>query len=248
MDNNSGLVIGRDEHVWTFTINRAHRRNALDNQTIGAMMEGLAAAESDPKVTGIVIAGGGDVAFCAGSDLKAVAEMTQAEQLNHAALGQKLMAAIEASPCITIAAVNGYALGGGFELALACDLIVAGDTAQFGLPELRSGMIPAWGGTFRLSRAIGLARARAILLGGKVLSADAALDAGVVVETVPASRTVAAAQARASELASYAPRNTIKLAKHLLTAGTRMDSSSASMMEHLAETVQSYSDSYGVRK
>lgn len=248
MTETSDLHVKKDEDVWVVTINRPRRRNALDDPTIESLLITLAEAEQDRSVAGLVITGADDVAFCSGSDIKAVAEMTRAQAVNHTAHGQALMNAIEASPCLTVAGVNGYALGGGFELALACDLIVAGDSAQFGLPELRNGMVPAWGGTFRLTRAVGLARARNIVLGGETLDARAALAAGLAIEVIKPDETLTRARQRVTELASYAGRDEISLIKSMLKSGVGATSEQGTMVELLAETTLSYAERYGTRR
>lgn len=239
------VILEKSERVWTVTINRPQRRNALDDGALFALLAALEDAANDEDVLGIVIAGRGGLAFCAGSDLKALAEMTLPQQARHTALGQRLMQAIEQSRCLVVAAVDGYALGGGFELALACDLIVAGTTASFGLPEVNKGMIPAWGGTFRLTRAIGLARARAVLLGGETLDASAAHSAGLVLEVVTAGGATDAAVSRLERLAAQSSPEVVGHAKQLLLSGSNASAADSTRMEWLVETLLSHSQGYG---
>jgi len=156
------------------------------------------------------------------------------------------MRSIEEHPCLVVAAIEGYALGGGLELALACDLRVAGEGAQFGLPEVTKGMLPSWGGTFRLTRAIGLARAQAVLLGGVRLTAAEALAAGLIMRVVEEGGAARVATDLAASLASGSTRDTYARAKALLLAGVHADSALGSTLELLAESIQSQADTYGV--
>jgi enoyl-CoA hydratase len=236
----------QDGTVWVATIARPERRNALDNETIDALDAMLREAATSSEVRALVLTGSGTAAFCAGSDLKAVREMTADQCIEHTARGQALMRSIEEHPCLVVAAIEGYALGGGLELALACDLRVAGEGAQFGLPEVTKGMLPGWGGTFRLTRAIGLARAQAVLLGGVRLTAAEALAAGLIMKVVEEGGAARVATDLAASLASGSTRDTYARAKALLLAGVHADSALGSTLELLAESIQSHADTYGV--
>ncbi len=238
------LRVRRDGSVWTLTIDRAERRNALDDATIDAMRTVLDEAECSPAVRSIVICGAGTVAFCAGSDLKAAREMDRAGRIAHTARGQRLVQQIEQHPCLILAAIEGYALGGGFELALACDLRVVGEGAEFGLPEVTKGMLPGWGGTYRLTQAIGLARAQSILLGGQRLTAEQANAAGLVTKVVPTGEAITQAVSLAAELAVSSDRETYARAKSLLRAGVYANGDTGRLMELLGETAQAGGEHY----
>ncbi len=229
------------------TIDRPRRRNALDEATIAALRAALRDAADDPARKAVVLTGEGTQSFCAGSDLKAAAEMTQAEQIAHTAHGQLLMEELEDHPCLVVAAVEGWCLGGGFELALACDVRVAGAGTTFGLPEVTLGMIPGWGGTYRLSRVAGLGLAKAVALGGLRLDADAAVRAGIAIRAVPEGEAYEAAIALATEATEKATREGFARAKTLLTLGARVDNRTGRQLELLTETILTGSAGYGSR-
>ena len=159
-------------------IDRPERRNALDGATIARLRGELADAADDPSMRAIVVSGGGDAAFCAGQDVKELAALDRAGRLAAHAAGQALMDELEAHPCLVVAAIEGFCLGGGLELALACDARIAGDGATFGLPEVGRDLLPTWGGHHRLSRVVGLGRAKEIVLLGRRLDAAEALACG----------------------------------------------------------------------
>jgi len=244
----SSLELSTDAHqgtIWVATINRPERRNALDNATIDALVTALREAAGNEQVRAVVITGAGTTAFCAGSDLKAARDMTAVERVDHTARAQTLMRLIESHPCLIVAAIEGYALGGGFELALACDLRVAGSGAQFGLPEVAKGMIPTWGGTFRLTQALGLARAQSILLGGARMNADEALAAGLVLAVAREGEAAMQSIARLADLTAESTRDNHARAKALLRAGIHADSATASTLELMAETLIAQGEAYG---
>ena len=239
------LRVERDGGVVALTIAREARRNALDDATLVALRAALEAAARD-GVAAVVLAGAGTKAFSAGSDLKELAAQTHAERLAHTALGQRLADQIEELPCAVIAAIEGYCLGGGLELALACDLRIAGAGAQLGLPEVQASALPSWGGTHRLPRLVGMARAKQVALFGRRLSAEEALDWGLVAEVLPSGQ----ARARALEIgASLAEvdRRTFARAKALLAAGQAAPGRIGNQLEYLADDAQLASDAFDAR-
>ncbi|WP_423185022.1 enoyl-CoA hydratase/isomerase family protein [Arthrobacter sp. NyZ413] len=248
MAGNDAVSVTRNSKVWTVTISRPERRNALDDHTIDSLMGTIKEAEAGGDVAGLIITGAGDRAFCAGSDLKALAGLNRSEAARHTRMGQLLMDAIETSSLITVAAVEGFALGGGFELALACDLIVAGSSATFGLPELSKGMVPAWGGTYRLSRAIGLNPARAVILGGRRLDAGTAHALGLVTAIAEDGSTVSVARDLLSVVLQHVEPSVIGIVKQMLLSGAVADGASASLAERLTETMLSFASDYGVER
>ena len=149
----------------------------------GTFSASSAAIASWPRCA--VITGAGDKAFVAGADIAAMSSMTESEALSFARLGQATFAAIEALPFPVIAAVNGFALGGGCELALACDFIYASDKAKLGQPEVKLGILPGFGGTQRLARRVGLGMARGLIYSGRMLGSEEALRIGLVNAVVP---------------------------------------------------------------
>lgn len=168
---------GRIVHL---TIDRPQALNALNHQVLAMLADHLAAVREDPSVGVVVISGSGDRAFCAGADLSELTGLDVAGA--HALLqrGQRVMSMIEELPVPVIAAVDGYALGGGFELALSCPIILASDRSRFGLPESKLGLVPGYGGTQRLRRAIGRAPAVAMMLTGQPMDADRAWHWGLL--------------------------------------------------------------------
>ena len=166
-------------------INRPKALNALNETVLGELLELLEFTVYPSAARALVISGAGDKAFVAGADIAAMGEMTVSESLHFARLGQELTKALEAAPFVTIAEVQGYALGGGCELAMACDIIVASDKAIFGQPEVDLGLIPGFGGTQRLAQRVGMPIAMDILLAGRKLSGQEAMDAGLVARVVP---------------------------------------------------------------
>jgi enoyl-CoA hydratase len=185
------------------TIDRPEARNALNFALLAQLAEVLETLDRDGEVRAVVLCGAGERAFAAGADIVELAEQTP-ERL--AAEGHfEAWDRIAAIGLPVIAAVRGYALGGGCELAMSCDLIVAGDDAQFGQPEIRIGVMPGAGGTQRLTRAIGQARAMELILTGRMLPAEEALAAGLVSRVVPAGDTLASAIELADTIAGMPP-------------------------------------------
>lgn len=185
------------------TLNRPEARNALSFALMEALGAVLDTLDADPACRAIVITGAGDRAFAAGADLRDLAAQTPASWAARDALVGWDRVGQLATPAI--AAVRGFALGGGCELAMACDLIVAGDDAQFGQPELSVGVIPGAGGTQRLTRAIGKAKAMDLILTGRRIDAAEAERGGLVARVVPAAETVETALAVASAIAAQPP-------------------------------------------
>jgi enoyl-CoA hydratase len=185
------------------TIDRPDARNALTFALLAELADTLETLDRDGDVRAIVLTGAGERAFAAGADIVELAEQTP-ERL--AAEGHfEAWDRISAIGLPVIAAVRGYALGGGCELAMSCDLIVAGDDAQFGQPEIRIGVMPGAGGTQRLTRAIGQARAMEMILTGRMLPAEEALAAGLVSRVVPAGDTLDSAVELADSIAGMPP-------------------------------------------
>ena len=166
-------------------VNRPEVRNALDLATVREMSVAIDALSADDSVGAIVITGAGDTVFVSGADINAIKARTRDDGL--AAINSSLFAAIDKCPKVTIAAVNGLALGGGCELALSCDLRIAAAHAKFGQPEVGLGIIPGAGATQRLPRIVGLGRAKHLILTGDAIDAQRALDWGLVSAVVPAA-------------------------------------------------------------
>lgn len=170
-------VLGK---VGILQINRPEVLNALDSALFEQMLKLLLEVSHDEKISVIILTGAADKAFIAGADIAAMKKMKQRQIVAFCSLGHKVVAALQAGPFITIAAVNGYALGGGLEMAMACDLIYARSGAILGLPEVTLGLIPGFGGSRLLTNAIGERKAKELLLTGKMISAEEALAIGLI--------------------------------------------------------------------
>jgi len=172
-------------NIATIIIDRENSLNALNSDVIMELNQSFISCMKDTKVGVIILTGHGDKAFIAGADIKSMSLMKSSDALNFSRLGQELTCNIEESPKPVIAAVNGYALGGGCEVSLACHIRIASDNAKFSQPEVHLGLIPGWGGTQRLPRLVGKGKAIEIITSGEMISADEALRIGLVNHVVP---------------------------------------------------------------
>ena len=181
MPNYQTLLFKVDETgIATVTINRPQKLNALNKELFYELDQVVQELKQDNAIKGVIVTGAGDKAFVAGADIKELSGL-EAEEAERVSLnGQQVFQAIEGLPKPVVAAVNGYALGGGAELAMACHLRIAGENAQIGLPEVTLGLIPGYGGTQRLSRLIGKPQALEIILTGKLVNAERARQMGLV--------------------------------------------------------------------
>jgi enoyl-CoA hydratase/carnithine racemase len=223
-----------EDSIATLTIDRPAVRNALNLQTVQECHAALAELAANEQVGVLILTGAGDAAFVSGADINDIRSRTAQDALG--AINSALFAVVERFPRPTIAAVNGYALGGGCELALACDLRIAAETARFGQPELGLGIIPGAGATQRLPRVVGLGWAKHIVLTGAILDAQQALEIGLVTALAPPAEL----QARARELAGRVLRQgplAARLAKLALNASARVDLDSGLLIETLAQAV-----------
>lgn len=191
--------------VATITLNRPDSLNALNRQLVGELGKAMRMAKNDAAVRGVIITGAGEKAFAAGADISEFAGMEPLEAHRFALRGQAVFNSIEQMSKPVVAAVNGFALGGGCELAMACHLRVAADTAQFGQPEVQLGLIAGFGGTQRLPRLVGYGIATEILLTGDRIKADRAERVGLVNKVVPGADLLEAARAFIESIASKAP-------------------------------------------
>ncbi|MFP2424084.1 2,3-dehydroadipyl-CoA hydratase PaaF [Pseudescherichia vulneris] len=198
----SELLINRHDRVLQLTLNRPQARNALNNALLTQIADALDAAQQDSGVGAVVITGTERV-FAAGADLQEMAQKDLAATLND--IRPRIWARIDAFSKPLIAAVNGYALGAGCELALLCDVVVAGDNAAFGLPEITLGIMPGAGGTQRLIRCVGKSLATQMVLSGKSINAQRAQQAGLVSEVHPVGLTIEYALGLAATMAKHAP-------------------------------------------
>jgi enoyl-CoA hydratase len=174
------IRIDREDAVAVVTVDRQDAMNALDVQTLTLLRDELSTLAAENEVRAVVLTGAGDRAFIAGADIKYMSGLGVQEAAAWAVLGHEVGRLLETMPKSTIAAVNGFALGGGCELALACDIRYAASTAKLGQPEVNLGIIPGWGGTQRLARVCGLGVAKELIFTGRIVDADEALRIGLV--------------------------------------------------------------------
>lgn len=199
------LLVDRDGAVAVVTINRPKVLNALNSQTVSELQQVMQQLQQDSGVRTIVLTGAGEKSFVAGADINELAVLSPADGQQHARRGQKVFDEIEHLGKPVVAAVNGFALGGGCELAMACTVRIAADTARFGQPEINLGIIPGYAGSQRLPRLVGKGVALEILLSGEMISAARAYEIGLVNKVVPAAELLAEAKHLANTLASKAP-------------------------------------------
>ncbi|MCX7836010.1 MAG: enoyl-CoA hydratase-related protein [bacterium] len=183
--NFKNLLVEIDNHIAKVTINRPQALNALSIETIEELQHFTAVVSSDDEVQAIIITGSGDKAFVAGADINELRQLDREAGEFYSIRGNRAMRSIELLRKPVIAAINGYALGGGCELAMACHIRIASDKAKFGQPEVNLGLIPGFGGTQRLTRLVGMGRALQLLLTGETISAEEAYRIGLVNQVVP---------------------------------------------------------------
>ena len=205
MSGSNRVLYESKDGIARLTINRPEKLNALDRLTMQEIDRAVAAAGDDASAGVLIVTGMGEKAFVAGADIGELASQTPLEGAAFARRGQEVLNRLERLGKPSIAAINGYALGGGLELAMACTLRVAADTARLGQPEVTLGIIPGYGGTQRLSRLVGAGRALEILLSGEPIDAREAHRIGLVNRVVPAAELTAAAEALARTLLSRGP-------------------------------------------
>ena len=201
----SPLQVADQGAVRILTIHRPDRLNALDSATLDALHFAADAAAADPSVRVVVLTGAGAKAFVAGADIAEMAALTPTQARDFSLRGQRMMRRFETLPKPVIAMVNGFALGGGLELAMCCHLRIAADSAKVGQPEVNLGLIPGFGGTQRLLRLAGRAATLELCLTGTPVGAERALQLGIVNRVVPAAELEAETLALAQQLANAAP-------------------------------------------
>ena len=207
--------VERAEGIATVTMNRPDALNAFDTTQLERLLNALRELRADRAVRCVVLTGAGDRAFAAGADIREMAELSPLAGLAFGRLGHAVTAAVEGLPQPTIAAVNGYALGGGCELALACDIRLAAENAQFAQPEAGLGIPPGWGGTQRLPRLVGPGLAAELIFTGRRVAADEALRIGLVNAVYPADQLLPEATKLARRIAANSPR-AVAAAKQLM--------------------------------
>jgi enoyl-CoA hydratase/carnithine racemase len=230
----SGLVrVEVAGRVATVTLDRPEARNAISTELALDLAAAVEPLGVDPAVGAVVLTGAGDRAFCAGADLKQRAGFDDHAWFVQREAFRRGFAAVRRCPLPTVAAVAGFALGGGTELAISCDLVVAATDATFGLPEVRLGLVPAGGGTQLLVRRVGRSVARDLVLTGRRVGAAEALELGLADRVVPTGELLAAATALAAEIAGNAP-TAVRMAKWALEVGADLPLEAAMEVEDQA--------------
>ena len=216
------LLLDINDGIALLTINRPESMNSLAPKVLDELLEMITELEQRAAVKVVIITGSGDKAFVAGGDIAAMQPLGALDAREIALKAQRLFNAIEFGSKIYIAAINGYALGGGCELAMACDMRIAADQAKLGQPEVKLGIIPGWGGTQRLPRLIGRSRAKELMLTGAMVSATESLDLGLVDRVVAAAELMGSARQLAEQIAGHS-QLAVRLIKESVNNGVEMD-------------------------
>jgi enoyl-CoA hydratase len=227
---------GVNGKVAQIVIDREPRRNALDNNALLDLVKILKEIKTK-SVSALVISGKGTVSFCAGSDLKALAAYSYAEAIYHTELFLQCTEILEQMPCATIAAIEGFCLGGGLEIALACDSRLCSSNATLGFPEITVGALPTGGGTVSAPRAIGWGRAREMLVFGDRIDATTAHSWGLVSTLVSPGTAVSSAIAKATSYADKVDPQSVALLRQVLVAGMGSQDATGRMFAKMADAV-----------
>lgn len=228
------ILVEKSDGVAVVTLNAPEKRNAIDLEMVNGLHRALDDLLVADDITVLVITGAGDKAFAAGADIAELKERKSPDAL--AAINAGIFKRIEDFPWPSIAAIRGYALGGGCELAIACDLRVAGVSARLGQPEVGLGIMPAAGGTYRLPRLVGLGKARELIYTGRIIDAAECLRIGLVNDVVPDEQVMDRALELAAEIASRG-RLAVRMAKVTLNALSRPGEAAAVSMESIAQAI-----------
>lgn len=222
------------EKVAFVTIRRPEVRNALDLQTVTELHAVLAEINASPETGAVILTGAGEQVFVSGADIRDIRARNKMDALK--GINSRLFKAVEDCEKPVIAAVNGYALGGGFELALACDIRICSENARFGLPEVSLGIIPGAGGLYRLTRITGLGIAKELILTGNTIDAQRALQLGLVSRVVPLQQLIPAAQEIAEKILSRGPL-AVRLAKRSLNLIPQISTEAAMALDEYAQGI-----------
>ncbi len=220
--NFANLLVEKENGTAIVTINRPAALNALNKEVLEELYDAFKGLEEDESVVCIILTGSGVKAFVAGADIAAMQSMDAVVAENFARLGHKVFNAVESCSKPVIAAVNGFALGGGCELAMACDVRLAAESARFGQPEVNLGVIPGFGGTLRLARLVGKGRAKELIFTGDMVDAAEAYRIGLANKVVAAEDLISEARKMADKIASKGPL-AVRFAKQAVDNGIEMD-------------------------
>lgn len=222
------LIVEKRSMVTVVTINRPQALNALNTAVLNDLEKFFKVVKEDKSSRIIILTGSGDKAFVAGADIKEISTLDQKTSQEFALKGQSIFSMIESLPQVVIGAINGFTLGGGLELALSCDFLIATETSKFGLPEVSLGLLPGFGGTQRLSRLVGLSKAREMIFTGRHISSEEALKIGLVNQVVESP--VEAALQISNKILTNGP-NAIAHAKRAINSGFDVELSKGLQIE-----------------
>jgi len=204
--------------IATITFNRPKALNAMNWETMSELLDAVTCCKNDDLIKVIILTGAGEKAFVAGADIAEMQNLRPKEALAFMELGNETLRLLETLSKPSVAAVNGFALGGGTEITMACDMRFASETARFGQPEILIGLIPGWGGTQRLPRLIGMGRAKELIMSGEMIDAKRAYEIGLVNRIFPSDQLLAETKKFAGKLAGM-PGFALKMAKHAINFG-----------------------------
>jgi len=224
------IIYEKSEGIATITLNRPEALNAFSKEVVMEILNALEDLTKDENVRVAVFTGAGEKAFSAGADIKTMVGMTALKARELSSMGEKLCLALENLEKPVVAAINGYAVGGGLEVAMSCDIRIASEHARMGQTEINIGLIPGWGGTQRLTRLIGRTKAKELVLTGKMIDAKTAENLGILNMVVPPDKFRDTVRQFALELASKAPV-AVKVAKALINKGADIGLDSALALE-----------------
>jgi enoyl-CoA hydratase len=216
---NENIRLEMEGPLAILTVSRPKQLNALNSQTLREMEVALHSLAQNAQIRALIVTGAGDKAFVAGADISEMVNLTPQQAGALSGLGHRVVHLMESLSFPTIAAVNGYAFGGGCELALCCDLIYASQNAKFGLPEVGLGVIPGFGGTQRLTRLVGRVRAKELIFTGEPIDAAKAQEIGLVLEVIPSDRLMDHCKDIAAKVGSKAPL-AVSQAKRVIEDGS----------------------------
>jgi len=224
------IIYEKSEGVATITLNRPEAMNSFSKEVVEEVIQALGDAKDDESIRVVILTGAGEKAFSAGADIKAMTGMNALRARELSLMGEKLCLAFENFEKPVIAALNGYALGGGLEVAMACDLRIASENARMGQTEVNIGLIPGWGGTQRLTRLIGATKAKELVFTGRMIDAKTAEQLGILNMVTPADKFKETVMQFAKDLAAKPPV-AIKVAKSLMNKGADIGLDSALALE-----------------
>ncbi|MEA3470168.1 MAG: enoyl-CoA hydratase-related protein [Thermodesulfobacteriota bacterium] len=214
----NNIIFSVEEGIATITFNRPKAMNAMNSETMSELKDAVTLCRDDDDIRVIILTGSGDKAFVAGADISEMQDLEPREALAFMELGHETLRLLETAPKPSIAAVNGFALGGGTEISMACDMRFASEKARFGQPEILIGLIPGWGGTQRLPRLIGTGRAKELVMSGEQIGAQRAYEIGLVNRIYPLETLMEETIKFARKLSGLPPFQ-LKMAKHSINFG-----------------------------